>query len=90
MKGTKMTRVTHSWMILSWAPERPPAKPIRFAGTMSRYSARAMPQLSKAAVHHGLSFIVRRWPYQAKVMKRFDAQSRPTVSKVGFSSSGRI
>src|ERR1700722_10390899 len=52
---------------------------MRFAGTCSRYSNRAMPQLTSAAMTHGRVFSSFRCPYQAKVMKTFDRHSRPTV-----------
>jgi hypothetical protein len=39
--------------------------PMRFAGTWSRYSNSAIPQLTSAATHQGRFARVRRWPYQA-------------------------
>src|SRR5580658_462394 len=52
---------------------------MRFAGTCSRYSNRAMPQLTSAATTHGRVFNSFRCPYQAKVMKTFDRHSSTTV-----------
>src|SRR5512136_155841 len=53
--------------------------PILFAGTWSRYSARAMPQLTRAAMYHALLFRFFRWPYQAKVMNMLDRTRRIVV-----------
>src|SRR6476661_6929422 len=52
---------------------------MRLAGTWSRYSKNAMPQLTTAARYHGVVFRCFRWPYQATVMKRLDATSSVTV-----------
>jgi hypothetical protein len=46
---------------------------------MMQYSKKAMPQLTRMAIHTGESFMFRRCPYQAKVMKMLERQSRPTV-----------
>jgi len=53
---------------------------MRLAGTMIRYSNSAMPQLAIAATYQGLPWKFFRWPYQANVMKRFDAASMPAVT----------
>src|ERR1043166_5266238 len=71
-KGTKTVSVITSCRILScesdiWL------YPIRLAGTWSRYSNRAIPQLASAATYHLRSPRFRKWAYQAKVMKTFDA-----------------
>src|SRR5687768_2336153 len=68
-----------SCMILSFASESVRA-PMRLAGTCRRYSNSAMPQLTKAAAHHGRLAMLRRWAYHAKVMKTLDATSRRTVT----------
>src|SRR6185369_11883634 len=69
-----------SCMILSWPTDRPAwRKPIRFAGTWNRYSASAMPQLTSAATYHGAVARFFRWPYQASVMKTFEAISSRMV-----------
>jgi hypothetical protein len=52
---------------------------MRLAGTCSRYSKSAIPQLTRAAIHHGLACRCLRWPYQANVMKRFDKASSVAV-----------
>ena len=52
---------------------------MRLAGTCSRYSNSAMPQLTSAAMYQGLSARFFRWPYQAKVMKTFEATSSTIV-----------
>src|SRR5438105_11712578 len=45
---------------------------MRLAGTCSRYSNRAMPQLTSAAIHHGLAESSFKWAYQAKIMNTFE------------------
>ena len=52
---------------------------MRFAGTWSRYSKSAMPQLTSAAITHVRSLRFRRCAYHAKVMNTFEAMSRRTV-----------
>src|ERR1700722_8289949 len=52
---------------------------MRFAGTCSRYSNKAMPQLTRAATTQGRVFNSLRCPYQAKVMNTFERLSSPTV-----------
>src|SRR4051812_49606215 len=59
-------------MIFSCARDRV-RKPMRLAGTCSRYSNSAIPQLRIAATHHGRSARLRRCAYHAKVMNRFEA-----------------
>jgi len=54
-------------------------KPMRLAGTCSRYSNSATPQLTRAAVYQGVLARFFRWPYQAKVMKTLLAISSRTV-----------
>src|SRR5690349_3526671 len=56
---------------------------MRFAGTASQYSKNAMPQLTITAIQSAvvLNF---RCPYQAKVMKTFDATSISTGVTCGF------
>src|SRR6201988_2267749 len=56
---------------------------MRFAGTISRYSKSAMPQLASAAIHQGLAESSFRCAYQAKVMNTLEATSRPAVAAMG-------
>src|ERR1700688_3285717 len=53
--------------------------PMRLAGTCSRYSKNAMPQLRIAARYHGRSPRLRRCAYQAKVMNTLERTSSATV-----------
>src|SRR5437588_10553884 len=55
---------------------------MRLAGTCSRYSKSAIPQLANAATYHGRDDILRRWAYQANVMKTFEAMRRQTVTTI--------
>src|SRR2546421_6201039 len=48
---------------------------MRFAGTCSRYSKNAMPQLTSAATYQGRTTRLLRCAYQAKVMKTFEPMS---------------
>src|SRR6188768_697655 len=52
---------------------------MRLAGTCSRYSARAMPQLMTAAMYQGEAARFFRCPYQAKVMNTLEPISSSTV-----------
>src|SRR5262245_41894929 len=72
--------VITSCRTLSCASVMPPAKPMRLAGTCSRYSASAMPQLTRAAIHHGLACRCFRCPYHANVMKRLERASNVAVA----------
>src|SRR5436190_16786382 len=65
-------------MIFSCASESV-RKPMRLAGTCSRYSKSAMLQLTIAATHHGRSARLRRCAYHAKVMNTFEAMSSRMV-----------
>src|SRR5690606_24409110 len=56
---------------------------MRFAGTWNRYSSRAMPQLTRAAMIHGLLFSSLRWAYHAKVMNTLLHSSRPMDTSIG-------
>ncbi|GAB1379157.1 hypothetical protein MASR1M49_20030 [Pararhodobacter aggregans] len=51
---------------------------MRLAGTCSRYSKKAMPQLIRMTVISG-ALRYFRCPYQAKVMKTFEASSNKMV-----------
>src|SRR4051812_44635460 len=65
-------------------------KPMRLAGTCSRYSKSAMPQLTSAAIHHGLSDRFLRCAYQANVMNTFDAtRSNAQLAVAGNVVMGR-
>src|SRR3954453_5289505 len=55
---------------------------MRLAGTCSRYSKSAIPQLANAATYHGRDDRLRRWAYQANVMKTFEAMRRQTVTRI--------
>lgn len=57
---------------------------MRLAGTWNMYSARAMPQLTNAAMYQGAVARFFKWPYQAIVMKTLDA----TSSKIACSEKG--
>src|ERR1051325_1154742 len=57
---------------------------MRLAGTCSKYSKSAMPQLTNAAMYHFRSARFLRCAYQANVMKMFDAQR----SKLVFTRTG--
>jgi hypothetical protein len=48
---------------------------MRLAGTASVYSASAISQLTRIAIHSG-ALLCFGWPYQAKVMNTFEAASR--------------
>ena len=50
------------------------AEPMRLAGIISRYSKKAMPQLTRITFHSATSLNFR-CAYQAKVMKTLDATS---------------
>src|SRR5580765_3892824 len=77
--GTNTPSVIASCMIFSCGSESS-VKPMRFAGTIRRYSKSAMPQLARAAIHHALEDRFLRCAYQAKVMNTLDARSiRPQV-----------
>ncbi len=65
-------------MILSWARLSVVA-PMRLAGTCSRYSKSAIPQLTSAATYQALVCMFFRWPYHAKVMNTLEAVSSSAV-----------
>src|SRR5687767_6762069 len=71
-----------SWRILS-CPTLITVYPARFAGTWSRYSKSAIPQLISAAMSQPLCRSSLRCAYQANVMKTFDATSRRMVLGMG-------
>src|SRR5215213_10492397 len=56
---------------------------MRFAGTWSRYSKSAMPQLTSAAMSHERLLRFRRWAYHANVMKTFEQMSSRTERTTG-------
>src|SRR5262245_400416 len=58
--------------------------PMRLAGTCSKYSNNATPQLTSAATYQGLALSSLRWAYQANVMKTFEAIS----SKIDCATTG--
>src|SRR5579864_59073 len=57
---------------------------MRLPGTCSRYSKKAIPQLSSAARYQGRSARLRRCAYQAKVMKTLEAMSSRVADSTGF------
>src|SRR6266404_8960337 len=59
---------------------------MRFAGTCSRYSNSAIPQLTVAAIHHLLDCMLRRCPYQAKVMNKLEPMRRIAALSAGCCS----
>src|SRR5688572_13193306 len=64
---------------------------MRLAGTCSRYSASAMPQLTKAAMYQGAVARFFRWPYQAMVMNTLEAtSSRMVCSGKGMEESAAM
>src|SRR6185312_16585534 len=63
---------------------------MRFAGTCSKYSNRAIPQLASAATYQGRPERFFRCAYQANVMKMFDPISSSDVgTTAGMPSSWR-
>src|SRR5687767_15823808 len=56
---------------------------MRLAGTISRYSSRAISQLTSAATHQSLAERSLRWAYQAKVMNTLDAARRSAEAAIG-------
>src|ERR1041384_3471415 len=83
-KGTNTASVIASCMILSCGSVSA-VKPMRLAGTCSRYSKRAMPQLASAATHQGQVARFLRWAYQAKVMNTLEAASSAAAATTGES-----
>jgi hypothetical protein len=77
-KGMKTRREIASWRILSCGRVIT-VYPIRFAGTWNWYSKKAIPQARIATRNQGRWVISRRCPYQAAVMKVFEARRRRTV-----------
>src|SRR5262249_22117327 len=59
---------------------------MRFAGTCRRYSKRAMPHETRAAIHHGFALRCFRCPYHAKVMNRLEAVRRSAVGTSGWTA----
>ena len=55
--------------------------PMRFAGIMTRYSKNAIAQLTSAAIHHALLFMLRRCAYHANVMMVLEMRSMMMVMK---------
>src|SRR5687768_5873143 len=55
---------------------------MRFAGTWSRYSKKAMPQLATAAQYHGFVFQFFKCAYHANVMNAFEKINNTTVLKM--------
>src|SRR2546428_13302680 len=77
-KGTNGESVITSCRILSW-PRSRRVWPMRLAGTWTRYSNSAIPQLTSAATIHGRWLRCLRCAYHAKVMKTFEITSRVMV-----------
>jgi hypothetical protein len=89
-KTAKTDNGMTSWMVFNSAAEKWPW-PIRFAGTIRQYSKKAIPQLTRITVISAVSLNFR-CPYQAKVMKMFEARRRPMVTsgvdRFGIGPSG--
>jgi len=68
-KGMKTERVMISCKIFS-SPIFMTLCPIRFAGTWSKYSNKAIPQLTNTATIQGLWEKFFKCPYQANVIKK--------------------
>ncbi len=72
LNGTNTLSVITSCSILSCGSVSLP-KPMRLAGTCSRYSKNAIPQLARIGDDAAVcSPRFLRWPYQANVMKMFE------------------
>src|SRR5262252_7103022 len=56
---------------------------MRLPGTCSRYSKKAIPQLTRAARYQGRSARFFRCAYQANVMKTFEAMSKSVARTTG-------
>src|SRR5688500_5617804 len=76
-----------SCRILSW-PSESTVYPIRFAGTWSRYSKSAIPQLTSAATSHARPLRFRRCAYHANVMKTFEQTRRRDARTTGEARKG--
>src|SRR3954464_9980535 len=63
---------------------------MRLAGTCSRYSNSAMPQLASAATYQARPERFFRWAYQAKVMNTFESTSRPVALSTEDSTAGMV
>ncbi len=83
----KTVREITSWMIFSCMRLKGPplsTNPILLAGTWAQYSKNATPHEKRITMISGqleeifISWSLR-WPYQANVMKTFDAMSRSIV-----------
>src|SRR3990167_7116648 len=73
-------------VVFSWAVLQP-AEPMRLAGTARAYSGRAISQLTRITSGSPTALCLR-WPYQAKVMKTFDASSIRTGASFGQRVAG--
>ena len=60
--------------------------PRRLAGTWSRYSKNAIPQLTSTAVQRA-EVLYLRWPYHAKVMNTLEAARSSTVGTTGCANT---
>src|SRR5579864_310262 len=60
---------------------------MRLPGTCSRYSKKAMPQLTSAATYQGLPARFFRCAYQANVMNTLEAHSSSTADTTGLMGS---
>ncbi len=81
-KTMNTVKVIASWMIFSWNPVNAP-NPRRLAGTARQYSTRAINQDTKMAFHNGHVWPYLRCPYQAKVMKTLEKNSKAIV-RMGY------
>src|SRR5690606_23006341 len=63
---------------------------MRLAGTCSRYSNSAIPQLASAAMNHGRPDRSFRCAYYAKVMKTFESVSSTMAMTAGGRLNGMV
>src|ERR1700683_329924 len=62
---------------------------MRLPGTCSRYSKKAIPQLTRAATYHGRAARLRRCAYQAKVMNTLEPNSNAVAAITGLMGAPR-
>ena len=74
-----------SWIVFNSAAVNVPY-PILFAGTCRQYSKKAMPQLAIITIHSGDDLNLK-CPYQANVIKTFDAVNKSTGRTYFISTS---
>src|SRR5690606_41147438 len=79
-------------MVFNWKPENPSCAPNRLAGTIKQYSKKAIPQLMRITFQRAVSWCFK-CPYQAKVIKVFEINSkimvRIQIGSLGDKDRGR-